>query len=155
MYPGNNNKNGNGDDGDKNISCSLYNVLHELQEHLTTAWIWSITMKECYETMNMAGWWWRATQFLHRKPASPFFKEWYVSHKHWKLRLWHLGHGTEEGPTITSGCFEEPKNPSFNRASDVFCITWSFHLQMVVSFTLTLLKSFLQDFLRVLTQSLR
>ena len=57
---------------------------------------------------------------------------------------------------ITEGlCSVDPKKPSACNASLVFLTTVSFHLQIFVSFTLPLLNSFLQDFLRVLTQSLR
>lgn len=45
------------------------------------------------------------------------------------------------------------KKPILNRASFVLCIRGSLHLQIVVSLTLTDLKSSLQDFLRVFTQS--
>lgn len=48
-----------------------------------------------------------------------------------------------------------PKKPNFCNASFVLLITISFTFQMEVSFTLLLLKSLAQDFLRVLTQSRR
>ena len=135
---------------DKDCRCVLHNLLHEFQEQFNDC----MNLKHYNESMlrdNDYG------KMMTRIFSVPLFKsDMCLISIVWKLRFWHKrGHGTEEGPTITSCFEEEPKNPSFKRASDVFCTTWSFHRQMVVSFTLTLLKSFLQDFFRVLTQSLR
>ena len=138
-----------GNDHTKLVEMVVVETIHLMFSLQCIAWVTGTYIRlhefEALRWKNVTRQWiWQDDDGEQRKPASPFFKEWYVSHKRWKLWLWHLGHGTEEGPTITS-CFEEPKNPSFKRASDVFCITWSFHLQIVVSLTLTLLKSFLQD----------
>ena len=68
-----------------------------------------------------------------------------------------LWSGVQGTAGLKDGTLSElvPKNPIFCNASLVLWITSSFTFQMVVSFTLLLLKSLAQDFLRVLTQSCR